>query len=71
MLSWSPINISTTGQPIEISHYVIYRSSDYQPFTPSSFDSIAIVLSTNSTFMDFTITDSSREFYRVTAVIDE
>jgi hypothetical protein len=68
-LSWTAVTVDTTGEPIVVDHYNVYRD-DNPGFSPSSSDSIG---NTADTFyIDFTaaVNDTSINHYYVVKAVD-
>ncbi len=70
-LSWSPVLDDTSGNPIDVSFYVVYMSPIDPLFIPTSLDSIGAVTSPDTTFIDLNALIDPMRFYNVKAVIED
>ncbi len=68
-LNWSPVVVDTSGNPITVSYYVIYRSPDDPLFEPTAADSIGSVMYPSSNYLDVNALQDPVQFYNVKAVV--
>jgi hypothetical protein len=69
VLSWSPVVSDTSGNPLEISYFVVYASSEDPLFIPTPADSIGSVVPPDTSFIDLNATIEPVRFYNVKAVV--
>jgi len=70
LLYWSPVLSDISGNPIEVSRYVVYSSTTDPRFIPTPADSIGFVSPPDTTFTDYDALMEMMRFYNVKAVID-
>jgi hypothetical protein len=68
-LEWSPVVADTSGNPISVSYYVIYRSPDDPSFEPTTADSIGSVTPPATNYLDANAMQDPKQFYNVKAVV--
>ena len=68
-LNWSPVTQDTTGTPIAITYYIVYKSADDPTFTPTPSDSIGTVYPPNRNYLDTDAFDNNNAFYNVKAFL--
>jgi hypothetical protein len=69
-LTWSPVTIDTSGNPITVSRYVVYMSLMNPRFIPTPGDSIGSVFPPDTTYMDLNALTLPKRFYNVKVVME-
>lgn len=67
-LSWAPVTSDTTGNPIDVSYYVVYRTENDPYFVPASGDSIGVVYPPTTNYLDTNALNQQKYFYNVKAI---
>ena len=68
-LTWNAVTTDTAGNPEEMAHYVVYRSTS-PSFVPETSDSIAAVVHPETSYIDIGALSGSQSYYYLVKAVD-
>jgi|GEM_PF-1353992 len=70
IITWNSITTDTLGNPVDVSHYVIYRDT-LPSFIPNPGDSIGAVMHPETTYTDVGALNALHDYYYLVKAVDE